>query len=156
MSNATKLSDLLSLGWEFSDVEGSLDQHSLMLLYLSRYSRMPELYGELGRKAFLNLIRVFGGMTLHVPTEEELVKAIAEIHIYSEIRLNPSSNSIARQLANKYQCSTDDIRSIYLRVQTEVSKINRDGKTMLARRRELEDDHTVTGEVDILDEMFGR
>lgn len=156
MSNQTKLSDLLSSGWEFADVESSLDSHALMLLYLSRYGHMPELYGELGRTAFLQLLQVFGGMELQIPTQAELVRAVAEVHIYSVMRIEPASRTRARELANKYQCSTDDIRRIYLRVQREFQVMDRDGKSLLARRREIEDDHTATGEVDILDVIFGR
>lgn len=149
----SKLSSLLDSGWQFSDIEDSLDEHSLMLLYLSRHSQMPELYNELGKEGFLRLVQAFGGTRLELPTQEELIRAVTEVHIYSELKDKPSDRRIADRLARKYQCARSDIRDIFLRVQEEFESMGRDLKMVLVKRRE-QDEREAAEEIQMLNDLF--
>ncbi len=132
------LSSKLTHGWAYEDLESQLDPTTVMLLFLSRYGHMPELYSELGQSIFLKLIKVFGGMKLVIPTQDELSKVIKEVHIYTKVKETPllERKEIRAELAEKHDVHPGQIHTIFARIEAEIKVMSRDGQTIAELRRE--------------------
>ena len=145
----------LSHGWAFDDLKEQMDSSSLMLLFLSRYGHMPELYAELGRRNFLRFIKAFGGARLVVPTERELGKAITQVHIYTQLQAVPTTERLQMRqiLADRYGVSRSEILGIYNQIDKELATIQKNGAT-IAEVRRIEGQNDLEESIDALERIY--
>lgn len=92
-----------------------VDIYSLMLFALYKfvdipeYSALSELIYVLDKKNLLNLCEYFGGLTLRVPTIDELEILAGALLLYQYINLEGKSYEEGSKLIN---CNTNQLRAI--------------------------------------------
>jgi hypothetical protein len=87
------------------------------MLYIDRYTNMPELYGMLGLDTFKSFIDVFGGTTIRIPSRSELTIIARDVHIYKVLISDDRDKGqdyghAVRTLAGQYSLSEPRVRQI--------------------------------------------
>lgn len=93
MSNKTKIDNL-----------NSEDIYSLLLFTLFKltevpeYSTLSELIYILDKQSFLTLCKYFGGMTIKIPTLNDLQCLLYSLHIYEEVTSGKELDDVIKSL----------------------------------------------------------
>jgi len=78
-----------------------------------------------GKEKLLQFLDVFAGTTIKVPPQESLEHCMRDVVIY--LRLHNASPShrpkIIRMLAKKYQTTSGDIRSTFVKIEKEFTEL---------------------------------
>lgn len=101
------------------------DTYSLILFCIYRltqdpkYSTLSELIYLLNEECLLNLCKYYGGLTIKIPTLDELEILIYSLLLYNNININNKSYEEAlnelncsNDLKDKIQCCYDDVTNI--------------------------------------------
>lgn len=93
-----------------------IDTYSLVLFVLymlsknQKYSTLSELAYTLDKQSLLNLLDVFGGLTITIPTKEELQLIINALLIYQAVKLENTSFAVALNRLGKL--SMEKVREV--------------------------------------------
>ena len=77
------------------------------------YAVLSELIYSVDENSLLNLCRHFGGMTITIPTTEELDTVINALLLYCYTQLEHKDFDYAITLLNKDDCDIDKVTEVY-------------------------------------------
>lgn len=121
----------------------SLDQDVLfMLYYLSKDSFLMELYEVLGSKGLLLLVECFGGMTLQLPSREELKQSVRDYSIHRELIACVSDGErvqLRKELSQRHSLELTTIYKIEGAVSRELARVQDSGIIDRLRRMALKE-----------------
>lgn len=98
------------------------DLYSLVLFALFRlreipeYSTLSELVYILDEKSMVKLCEYFGGLTIQIPTIEELESIVYSLLIYQDVNINGESYITAVDRINKDTSALRKIKADYERI----------------------------------------
>jgi hypothetical protein len=114
------------------DVSRVLDDSTLLLLYLDEHSCLTEFYMMFGLDGLNKLVDIFGGVTLNVPSREDLLCHIRDVDIWrriSDLDADPDASELRRsdlvqQLATRHNLTPAKVRSIVREVREHLAELN--------------------------------
>ena len=100
----------------------------LTLVILGRFTLMPELLDFLGNsQALLRFIDYFGGMTIEVPSREQVAQMARDVHIWRRLTglklVSVERTRVVEELAAAYGVAANRINEIFNEMQAEVDRI---------------------------------
>lgn len=103
------------------------DIYSLILFTIFQLKKLPEyavlseLIYSVDRNSLLNLCKQFGGMTIKLPTLEELNTVVDGLLLYCYVQLEHKSIDDALLLLSKDIDNLDDVKKVYQQIGEVVS-----------------------------------
>lgn len=98
------------------------DIYSLILFVIFQLKKLPEyavlseLVYSVDQNSLLNLCKQFGGMTITIPTLDELNDVLDALLIYCYVNIENKSFDYAISLLNREQTNLDHVKEIYMQV----------------------------------------
>ena len=117
--------------------EHNISKSELVLVYLSRHSLLPELYAELGGEVLAQLINIFGGLNLRIPSQKEMDDAMRDVTIYLEVSHREDrkgKREACLSLASRYNLNYKEISRTYVNVHREMEEAALTDRTILSSR----------------------
>lgn len=90
--------------------------------YLYQDTILPEVYEVLGEENTLQLILIFGGLKVSIPTYKEMKDLSRNIDIFKTLSYSNSTET-ANMLSKKYGITNTWVRGIYREMRKEYPKI---------------------------------
>jgi hypothetical protein len=97
-----------------------LDTLFIALLHYSQHNILPELYEIFGEESLLKFLDLFSGMTIKVPSHDQLSLIIRDVNIYIRLSRADKKADLIRELMSEY--GIEEERSI-TRIYTEIETI---------------------------------
>lgn len=92
----------------------SIDALFVLLVHSGRYELLPELYEVFGREKLLQFLEIFGGTTIKVPSEKDLIQAARDVAIYTRLHdAQPGHKDPVDDLCHEYDLCSDEVYTIY-------------------------------------------
>jgi len=103
-----------------------LDIVTVLLVDRADDTHLPELYDVFGREALSKFLELFAGMTIKVPTREEIEDSVRNVSIYLQLyRTTKGSKArVIYDIARHYGMVTDDVRRIYYRMEKRLRGVD--------------------------------
>lgn len=104
------------------------DIYSLMLFILFKirdiqeYSTLSDLIYVLDKESFLNLCEYFGGLTIKIPTIDELEIIVYSFILYEKVDLNKSALNVELENLNIDRYKKQKVLDTYFKVKKVVSE----------------------------------
>lgn len=98
--------------------------------YLGRDNFLIELYEVLGSSGLMLLVDVFGGMSIQIPSREQMKIAIRDYNIFRKIehaQSNRERKAIADDLSSQYELTRSSVYTIHKRVKDEIDRVHDSG-----------------------------
>jgi len=96
---------------------------------------MMELYAEVGKEAMMNLIDVFGGTTLAIPTREQVNAAIKSIRVYLCAKESPVDHWHLTKVGQEFGLTALEVSEIHSRVHRELEEFSNKYSSLLKKER---------------------
>lgn len=107
-----------------------VDIYSLMMFALFKmqdipeYSTLSELVYVLDKENLLKLCEYFGGLTLKIPTIDDLESLVFALLVYQKVDIENMPLEDALALANKKSLSVKKIKSDYIKLKEVLNEYN--------------------------------
>lgn len=117
----------MSIKTELNNLQNN-DIYSLMLFTLyqcrqtNEYSALSELAYILDEKNLLSLCEYFGGMTITVPTIEELELLLCGLSVYKSVHIDNLTLDESLTIYENYKFNIDEIKTSYLNISGVMEK----------------------------------
>jgi hypothetical protein len=87
---------------------------------------LPELFEVFGKENLLQFLDIFAGTTIKVPPQEALEHCMRDVVIYLRLHTIPPSHrpKIVRAIAKKYQTTSGDVRSTFVRIEKAFKELD--------------------------------
>lgn len=124
----TKRISILSSN-DFKNLKSN-DIYSLMLFILFKirdiqeYSTLSDLIYVLDKESFLNLCEYFGGLTIKIPTIDELEIIVYSFILYEKVDLNKSALNVELENLNIDRYKKQKVLDTYFKVKKVVNEYN--------------------------------
>ena len=111
----------MSIKTELNNLQNA-DIYSLLLFTLyqcrhsNEYSALSELAYILDEKNLLSLCEYFGGMTITIPTIEELELLLCGLSVFKSINIDKLSVEYSLSMYASHKFSLDEIKTSYLQI----------------------------------------
>lgn len=103
------------------------DVYSLILFTIFQLKKLPEyavlseLIYSLDRDSLLNLCKQFGGMTITIPTLDDLNVVVNALLLYCYVQLEHKTIEESLEILNKDQTTLEQIKSVYMQIGNVIS-----------------------------------
>ena len=93
----------------------------LQLKQLPEYAVISELIYSVDKDSLLNLCHQFGGMTITIPTLDELNDVVDALLLYCYVNIEHKDIDYSLSLLNRSADASENIRDIYFKITSVIS-----------------------------------
>jgi len=103
-----------------------LDIVTVLLLDRADDTHLPELYDVFGREVLSKFLELFAGMTIRIPTREEIETSVRNVSIFLQVyrTAKGSKARVMYDIARHYGMVTDEVRRIYYRMEKRLRGVD--------------------------------
>lgn len=91
-----------------------------ILMFREQFTLLPEVHTAFGDEGTLKFLDMFAGMTLKVPTHDELSRSIRDVTIWAELKRD--MNKIAK-MVEEYGLTPERVRKIFREVDHQMDQL---------------------------------
>lgn len=104
----------------YKNIRDFKDVLAITIMIDQKYTFLPEIYEVFGKEKMLKFMSIFGGTTVQVPTEDDLVQTIRDVQLYIDVVNRKNGRPPFSQIADKYEMTKPFALQVFNRIRKKV------------------------------------